>query len=275
MIIDLSDSPSKFKFSGIYSIINTVNNKRYIGSSNKIYRRIFQHRTDLENGMHHSGHLQKSFNKYGIQNFKVEILEIVCDLSIIEERERFYVNLFQSTMWEFGYNLTSGGAGCPDRKLSSETKRKIGESNKGKKMSPESRIRISIAGKGRKHTEETKKKMSESRKGVPQNWNHGNISEEGRRKISETHLGRKRLDETKDRITESKTGVKIRKTSSSKYVGVSFDKGTKKWQAYINVNKKRVHLGRYKTENEAASVYNLAALENFGINAKINYIEEE
>ena len=51
------------------------------------------------------------------------------------------------------------------KKLSEETKLKIGESSKGRRHSEETKRKLIEAHKGKKLSEETKKKMSESRKG--------------------------------------------------------------------------------------------------------------
>lgn len=52
---------------------------------------------------------------------------------------------------------------------------------------------------------------------------------------------------------------------SSKYKGVCWDKQCGKWRAEIVFNSKRFHLGRYfKTEKEAALVYNEKAKELYG-----------
>jgi hypothetical protein len=56
--------------------------------------------------------------------------------------------------------------------ITEETKRKIGESNRGKIRSQETRDRISIAGKGRKLSPETCQKMSEYRRGRPLSPEH-------------------------------------------------------------------------------------------------------
>lgn len=41
------------------------------------------------------------------------------------------------------------------------------------------------------------------------------------------------------------------KNTSSKYKGVSFDKNRKLWQSYVDINKKRLSLGRFETEEDA------------------------
>ncbi len=51
---------------------------------------------------------------------------------------------------------------------------------------------------------------------------------------------------------------------SSTYKGCSWCKARRKWQAYIYVNYKRIFLGYFAKEIEAARAYGQAALEYFG-----------
>ena len=46
----------------------------------------------------------------------------------------------------------------------------------------------------------------------------------------------------------------LAKTNTSGFRGVSWDKKKKKWNAYINHNQKRMHLGYFATTEEAAKV---------------------
>ena len=57
---------------------------------------------------------------------------------------------------------------------------------------------------------------------------------------------------------------------TSQYVGVIFDKSRGKWAAHIQYHKKSYHLGRFLTEEEAATAYDKKALELYGENAKLN-----
>lgn len=76
---------------GIYIIKCTVNNKIYIGSSENIEQRFKNHKSMLINNKHHSIHLQRAFNKYGIKSFKKGILE-ECSSTVLIERENYYLN---------------------------------------------------------------------------------------------------------------------------------------------------------------------------------------
>jgi hypothetical protein len=60
-----------------------------------------------------------------------------------------------------------------------------------------------------------------------------------------------------------------RVTGKSKYKGVWLE--SKKWRAAITKRGKRIHLGRYKTEQEAAMAYDFAAKELYGEFAATNF----
>lgn len=54
---------------------------------------------------------------------------------------------------------------------------------------------------------------------------------------------------------ENSQNKRALKNSTSKYVGVSWDKFSKKWKSEICLNGKRMTLGRYATELEAFDAY--------------------
>ena len=63
------------------------------------------------------------------------------------------------------------------------------------------------------------------------------------------------------------------KNSNSRYKGISWDNQHKKWRVRITKNKKRIDIGRFVTEKDAAVAYNKAALEHHGEFAKLNKVE--
>lgn len=58
---------------------------------------------------------------------------------------------------------------------------------------------------------------------------------------------------------------------SSRYKGVSWDRGRKKWFACIAVDGRTKYLGRYKTEKAAALAYDRAAFDAWGDFAFLNF----
>lgn len=98
----------------IYKIVNNVNNKLYIGKTYKtIEQRYKQHCRDSKNKNYYNRPLYRAMNKYGIENFSVELVE---ETDTPEERERYWIEYYNS--YKNGYNATLGGDGKPyiDRK---------------------------------------------------------------------------------------------------------------------------------------------------------------
>ena len=60
---------SEIKTSGIYIIYNKESLITYVGESNHIEKRFFQHYNNLLEGRHHNKELQKTCNLYGINSF--------------------------------------------------------------------------------------------------------------------------------------------------------------------------------------------------------------
>jgi len=91
--------------SGIYMIRNTVNDKVYIGQSRDIKNRFSCYKSGC-----HNKHLQRAFNKYGFDKFEFVIID-KCETSEMNDKEKFYIRLFNSTNPLEGYNKSYGGEG--------------------------------------------------------------------------------------------------------------------------------------------------------------------
>lgn len=64
-----SISLNETRTSGIYIIFNKESLITYVGESNNIEKRIFQHYNKLLEGRHHNKNLQKAYYRYGIDSF--------------------------------------------------------------------------------------------------------------------------------------------------------------------------------------------------------------
>lgn len=67
--------------------------------------------------------------------------------------------------------------------------------------------------------------------------------------------------------------IKKKSLDTSEYVGVSFYNATKKWHAEITVNYKKISLGVYDSEIDAAMAYN-NYVTKYGLNRKLNIIND-
>lgn len=89
--------------SGIYKITNIQNQMCYIGQTKAGFKNRW--RTHVKRGLgceeQTNNRLYDALKKEGIENFTFQVVEI-CDEKILTERERFYINFYDSKNW--GYN---------------------------------------------------------------------------------------------------------------------------------------------------------------------------
>lgn len=166
---------------GIYQITNKINGHCYIGQSINIQKRKSQHFSKLRKNIHGNDYLQRSFQKYGKDNFVFSVL-LYCEPF---ELTRYEQGLVDSRNPE--YNIYKECVDSPKGiKRSKETKLKMSESQTGRKHTEETKLKMSESGKRRSVSEEIRKKISESKTGKP-SWNKGKkFSDEYKLKMSES-----------------------------------------------------------------------------------------
>lgn len=118
--------------SGIYVIVNKVNNKQYVGSALDLDRRKTVHFTKLRCGRHDSRHLQAAFKKHGEDAFSFSVLEEVteADRDALLQCEQKWIDILRP-----GYN-----------------KRLVADSNLGVPMSEEQKAHQSANAKAWRRT---------------------------------------------------------------------------------------------------------------------------
>ena len=144
------------KYNYAYITTNLANGKQYVGDHST---------NNLDDTYLGSGKIIKdAVKKYGKKNFKREILEQFSTKEAAFNAQEKYINEY-NTLVPNGYNISPTGGlnirGCHSEK----TKRKIANSNKGKKRSKEQKRNASIFHTGKIISEITKEKISKSRIG--------------------------------------------------------------------------------------------------------------
>lgn len=131
----------------IYLRTNLANGKQYVGQTKDLKRRERDWRKLKTN--YSNKELNEDRIKYGLENWKVEVLEIVDD-SISDEAERNYIEKY-NTMSPYGYNQYNGGIKGFTFQMKEEEKKKISETLKGvpKNHSVEGKKRIAEATRDR------------------------------------------------------------------------------------------------------------------------------
>ena len=191
----------------IYRITNLINGKTYIGQHK--YKKLD------DNYMGSGVYLAQAKKKYGIENFKKEILySRIQYRETADDMERFAIAK-ERAIGKAEYNIASGGnggswkgrqSGMKGKHLSEESRKKISKANKGHSVSEKTRKKIALANTGKHPTEETRKKLSETHK-------KKHPTEKTRKKMSEANkgknngfYGKKHSDDTKKKLSELHKG---------------------------------------------------------------------
>lgn len=221
----------------IYKIINLVNDKFYVGSTNNKKVRFRQHRKLLRGSRHHCKHLQAAWNKYGEAKFDFVVVEEIADADNLQAAEDRWLqeHVGQPYCYNSGYASQAPWRSAPPevtpnfgRVMSQEQKLKVSQSLKefyaedyfnhprvGKQHTEETKAKISAAKlanptrywEGQERSAETKAKIGNTQRGKPKGPRK--VSEEGRAKIranieagrSHMHwVGKKHTEASKEKM---------------------------------------------------------------------------
>jgi len=198
------------KITGIYKITNITNGHFYIGSSIDIHTRWYHHKRNSRKGSIKCPHLYSAIRKYGEKNFTCDCL-LICEQKDLELYEQLLLDLYFGT--PECYNV-SPNAKAPwrGRKMTSEQKKKISESMKGRKA----------WNKGIPRTEEEKQTISQRTKEAMSTYDVV-VSESTRQKLSKKLKGRVFSKDSREKMrlakvnyvpwNKGKTGYKCKKST--------------------------------------------------------------
>lgn len=192
----------------VYMHKNKINGKVYIGQTCQKP----EYRWGSEGkGYIHCTHFYRAIQKYGWNNFEHIILNSGLSLEEANLQESYWINYYDSTNEEKGYNIQRGGL---NRAVSQDTRAKLSAHSKELWANAEHRGYMSQVMKDKWQTQEYITKQIESR--AHRNWA---LSEDGRKRISEARKayiaehgtptqGIGHTEQAKQKIRESKMGEK-------------------------------------------------------------------
>lgn len=112
------------KICGVYKITNTITGDFYIGSSKNVKHRLAEHKCKSSWNEQPNSQLYLDMQKYGVDKFAFEILEVV-EIDSLKEKEQEFIEKLKPT-----YN--DRNANGWDFERHKETKKQYQKSNKGK-----------------------------------------------------------------------------------------------------------------------------------------------
>ena len=126
----------------IYLITNKINGNKYVGQTMYTAQKRWLQHKQLSNTR--NTYFRNAIMKYGVENFKVEILKVCRTKSEMNRVEKLYI-IKLGTLRPGGYNLTLGGEGTPGHTVSKAGRLRMRKAHLGKKQTEEQKRRKSIS----------------------------------------------------------------------------------------------------------------------------------
>jgi group I intron endonuclease len=117
----------------VYSIVNKINDATYIGSAiGNGNSRWIRHKKDLKANNHHNIHLQRAYNKHGINNFEFIVLENVDNKFILTKEQKYLDDRKKNYPANLNYNICWTAGNCSGRQFSVASIKQMSNSHLGK-----------------------------------------------------------------------------------------------------------------------------------------------
>lgn len=137
--------------SGIYKITNLTTQRFYIGSAVNFERRKSEHLRKLRQNKHENPHLQRLYNKYGDEDFVIELI-FECKREDVIEQEQVHIDNLKPQI-----NICKTAGSSLGRKHTKKAKKRMSEFRKGKSYHSEYQIqRIKETHIGKQVTEKAR-----------------------------------------------------------------------------------------------------------------------
>lgn len=216
----------------IYKTTNIINGKIYVG----------QHIGMNKNYLGSGNVIKQAIKKYGKYNFIKEIIEDnIENEDVLNEREIYWIKKLNATNPEIGYNRSIGGEGNTN-------------------PSKETRKKLSLALQGHFVTSETKKKLSGSHKGKPSSFKGRKHSEAAKLMIGEKSKGR--CSGSKNKWYGTHLTPEIREKMSKNHADISGEKNYFFNKHLSEEAKEKMRMSKRRTEMEFKELFPLQVVIN-------------
>jgi group I intron endonuclease len=130
---------------GVYAVLNTANNRAYVGSSSNLRKRLIAHKSAIKTGncVHYQGYAEDA-KKYGVSVFEFKVLKETETIEEAKELEESFLGLFLDDLYNVTENAQGGGpkqrqniqpyvTGAAKRLADPEYRKKLSTACKGKR----------------------------------------------------------------------------------------------------------------------------------------------